>query len=201
MLAPQYRKLNRMKKRLLGLMFQLGLHFNAARTRRPGARAIEQRLLTPFFVRLTLWIRGSPRSAVPTQEALGPESERLLGNSRYARITRRSPCSVALTPEALGREWERLLGNSRYARVMRTDATTAYGEITGLCPLRGTGDLAACHRLMAYDRGLIEPLDAHFVVLASQAEPGRTSCEIAIRLRSHAADDLVPAHSIMRSAL
>lgn len=151
-------------KRLLGHLFQAGLRLNAGLTRGP-ARLLEERLLTPLFVRLTRAIRGARQ--------------------------------VARSPEALGREWERLLGNRRYARVTRIDpaSQTAYGEITGLCPLRGTGDVAACHRLMAYDRGLMAPHAARFVVLASQAEIGRTSCEIAIRPRDLAAGDLVPIHT------
>ncbi|MEY4514432.1 MAG: hypothetical protein RLZZ450_6554, partial [Pseudomonadota bacterium] len=129
-------------KKLLGFMFQGGLRLNAALTRSRYGRVVEQRLLTPMFVWLTRQIRGKG--------------------------------VVANTPEGLGREWERLLGNRRYAHVTRVDAATAtvYGEITGVCPLRGTGDLAACHRLMAYDRQLMAKSNARFVVLASQAEPG-----------------------------
>lgn len=136
--------------KLLGYAFQAGLRLNAALTRSRYGRFVETWILTPAFVRLTRWIRGS----------------RLMDPS----------------PEALGREWERLLGNRRYAHVTGIDseAGTAYGEITGYCPLRGTGDIAACHRLMAYDRGLMAPHRARFVVLASQAEPGRHTCEIAI---------------------
>jgi hypothetical protein len=151
-------------KKLLGYMFQGGLRLNAWLTRSRYGRGVEQRLLTPMFVRLTRQLRGQG--------------------------------VVARTPEALGRQWEHLLGNRRYAHVTRVDASTAtvYGEITGWCPLRGTGDLAACHRLMAYDRGLMAPSGARVVVLASQAEPGRHSCLIAIRDAELPSNDLVAAH-------
>jgi len=153
-----------MNKKLLGRLFQVGLQLNAALTRRPALRGLESRVLTPFFVRLTRRIRGA-------RELDG-------------------------TPEALGHEWERLLGNRHYARITRIepDSQTVYGEITGLCPLRGSGDLEACQRLMAYDRGLLAPHRARFVVLASQAEPGRSHCEIAIRPELLPAHDLLPAH-------
>jgi hypothetical protein len=36
------------------------------------------------------------------------------------------------------------------------------------------------------------------VVLASQAQPGRTVCEIAIRPEGLTSDDLVPAHRLVR---
>jgi hypothetical protein len=100
-----------------------------------------------------------------------------VGLTRRIRGTR----AVARTPEALGREWERLLGNPKYARITEIEQDTAYGEITARCPLRGTGDVEACHRLMAYDRSLLAPIGGRLVVLSSQAEPGRTSCRVAIR--------------------
>ncbi len=148
--------------------FTLGLNLNAWLTRDDRLRFLEERLTTPFFVRLTKAIRGRPAQ------------------------------HVARTPEDFGREWERLLGNRRYARVVEVDhvTQTVHGEITGGCPLRGTGDVDACHRLMAYDRGLMEPLGARLVVLASQAEPGRTSCRIAIRATDLDHEDLIPAHRL-----
>jgi hypothetical protein len=150
--------------------FRSGLALNAWLTRTPVLRPIEAWILTPFFVRLTQAIRGS--ASTP----------------------------VARTPEALGREWERLLGHEKVARVVSVDEAsgTVFGEITALCPLRGTGDVDACHRLMAYDRGLMEPHGARFVVLASQAEPGRTSCRIAMRAADADHEDLVPAHRLRR---
>jgi len=157
----------------LGRLFQAALRLNVALTRRPLLRAIEGRALTPFFVRFTRRIRGRPPAPVPP------------------------------TVEALGREWERLLGNRRYAHVTEIDAEsqTVYGEITGLCPLRGTGDVEACQRLMAYDRGLMAPYGAQFVVLASQAEAGRSSCRIAMRPATRDVSDLVPARQRLKRSL
>lgn len=157
-------------KKLLKVAFRLGLAMNAALTRTPGLRAIEGRALTPFFVWLTRKIRGGPKHA------------------------------VGRGPESLGREWERLLGAGPYARVtsVDTETGTAYGEITGKCPLRGTGDVAACHRLMAYDRGLMDPYGTRFVVLESQAEVGRVKCRVAIRPRELESGDLVPAWRLVR---
>jgi len=145
-------------------LFQAGLRLNAALTRSRRWRWIEQRVLTPLCVHLTHWLRG--RSA------------------------------LASTPEQLGREWERLLGDPRYAHVTRVDASTqtVYGEIVGRCPLRGSGDVAACHRLMAFDRRLMARHHAHFVVLQSQAEHGKHYCQIAIRPQLLDASDLMPAH-------
>jgi hypothetical protein len=152
--------------------FLLGLSLNAWLTRRPFFRPLEVLVTTPFFVFLTRLIRG--KIAEP----------------------------LVQTPGSLGKEWERLLGSRRYAHVVRIDekTKTAYGEITGFCPLRGTGDVMACHRLMAYDRGLMKPLGARFVVLESQSEPGRTSCSIAIRANELDASDLMAAHERVSKA-
>lgn len=151
--------------------FSLGLSANAALTR-SRFRVLEQRVLTPVFVRLTKWVRGS-KSVEPSAAALGTEWERLLSSKKTAHVTSVEPAS-ATTPE------------------------TAYGEISVQCPLRGTGDVHACHRLMAYDRALVEAAGGQFIVLDSQATPGRTSCRIAIRKKGDALGDLVPAHDPSR---
>lgn len=102
--------------------------------------------------------------------------------------------AVAPQPEALAKEWERLLGGTGAARLVEVTPDTAYGEIRLHCPLRGTGDVAACHRLMAYDRRLLGRLGGQLIVLRSQAEAGQTTCRVAIRPLEAPADDLVPAH-------
>ncbi len=154
--------------RLFLRAFNVGLVANAALTR-SRARWVEQRLLTPAFVRFTQAVRGR-RNVEPDATALGAEWERLLASKRTAHVTHVEP-ATATTPE------------------------TAYGEISVHCPLRGTGDVHACHRLMAYDRGLVEAAGGQFVVLESQAQPGRTTCRIAIRRAGETVSDLVPAHA------
>lgn len=113
--------------------FNVGLKVNVALTR-SRAQWPEQRVLTPAFVRLTQALRGR-REVEPTAAALGAEWERLLASRKTAHVTHVAP--------ATGSTLE-----------------TAYGEITIHCPLRGTGDVHACHRLMAYDRALVEAAGA-----------------------------------------
>lgn len=158
-------------RRVFLRVFSVGLATNAALTRSPF-RLLEQRVLTPLFVMFTKWVRGS-KPVEPTAAALGSEWERLLASKKTAHVTSLAP-ATATTPE------------------------TAYGEISVQCPLRGTGDVHACHRLMAYDRALVEAAGGQFVVLDSQATPGRTSCRIAIRKKGDAVGDLVPAHDPSR---
>lgn len=154
-------------RRLFLRAFSLGLELNAALTR-SRFKALEGVLLTPLFVRLTRLVRGT-REVEPTVTALGAEWERLLASKKTAHVTEVTPG----TP---------------------TTPATAFGVISVTCPLRGTGDVQACHRLMAYDRALVEAAGGQFIVLESQATPGRTSCRVAIRAKGERTDDLVPAH-------
>lgn len=148
--------------------FSAGLQLNAAVTR-SRFKALETRVLTPLFVRLTRLVRG-PRTVEPTAAALGAEWERLLASKKTAHVTEVTEATA-------------------------TAPATAFGVISVHCPLRGTGDVQACHRLMAYDRALVEAAGGQFVVLESQATPGLTRCRIAIRPKQDRTDDLVPAHT------
>ena len=100
--------------------------------------------------------------------------------------------------EAVAQAWRRYMPSPRAVPLVRVEDDTAYLEIRMPCPLRGSGDVAACHRLMAYDRALMDAHGARFVVLRSQAEPGVEVCEVAIREAARPHDDLVPAHALVR---
>lgn len=155
-------------RRLLNLLFRAGLTLNAALTRSP-LRHLESAVLTPLFVRATWLVRGK-RAGLSAAASLGAEWERLLGNKRAAHVTSVTS-ATAQTP------------------------ATAFGEIAIRCPLRGTGDVAACHRLMGYDRALLEAAGGTLVVLESQASVGVTKCRVAIRRSGERVDDLPPAFS------
>ncbi|MBS2028089.1 MAG: hypothetical protein JST54_09320 [Deltaproteobacteria bacterium] len=121
--------------------------------------------------------------ATATIRAFGALAARLRGINR----------GDAASPERLGATWQRAFPAKKQVPIVSVDATTAYGEIHTRCPLRGSGDVEACHRMMAYDRAFMERAGGRFVVLRSQAEPGVTVCQVAIRAASLPADDLVPA--------
>lgn len=132
----------------------------------------------------------------PLRQAVSPL---LTVVARLVRAYRHAP-AVALTGASLGLEWQRLMPNPKLMPITKVDGDTAYGEIRVHCPLRGTGDVDACHRLMAYDRALMRPAGARFVVLASQAQAGVEHCRVALRPLHLPADDLVPAHRLGRKA-
>jgi hypothetical protein len=95
--------------------------------------------------------------------------------------------------------WQRAFPTPEHHPIVAIDDTTAYAEIHTRCPLRGTGDVEACWRLMAYDRAFAARAGARFVVLASQATPGVKVCRVALRPEALPADDLVPAHRLVRA--
>ena len=97
---------------------------------------------------------------------------------------------------AIGDEWQRMFPNKKMVPIKGVDGATVHAEIRANCPLRGTGDTAACYRMMEYDRRLLERIGGQLVVLRSQAEPGRTHCEVAIRTAHAPVSDLVPAHRL-----
>jgi hypothetical protein len=97
---------------------------------------------------------------------------------------------------AVGEEWQRMFPSKAMVPITRVDEATGtvHAEVRVHCPLRGSGDTAACHRMMEYDRRMLERIGGQLIVLHSQAEPGRTHCEVAIRSRESDVADLVPAH-------
>src|SRR5688572_26388025 len=73
----------------------------------------------------------------------------------------------AATPDALGAAWQSVFPSKKMVPITRIDGDTVHAEIHVSCPLRGTGDVHACHRLMEYDRAVAARAGANFVVLRS----------------------------------
>ena len=112
-----------------------------------------------------------------------------------ARFTVRSKGIRAATDLAdLGRQWQRGFPSAKQVPITRISDDTVYAEIHTPCPLRGSGDTAACWRMMAYDREVLARAGGQFVVLHSQAEAGRSHCEVAMRRSGVPLADLLPAH-------
>lgn len=96
--------------------------------------------------------------------------------------------------EEIGLEWQRMFPDAKDHPIKKIENGTVYAEIHTQCPLRGTGDVHACYRLMEYDRSLVKKIGGEFVVLRSQAEPGVAVCQVAVRRAGTQMDDLTPAH-------
>lgn len=71
------------------------------------------------------------------------------------------------------------------------DDRTLITQIHTPCPLRGSSDVQACHRMMEFDRRILAHAGGQFVVLESQAV-GR--CRVAMRMAGERIDDLRQAH-------
>lgn len=77
-------------------------------------------------------------------------------------------------------EWQRMFPSKKRVPITRIDEETVYAEIRSQCPYRGTGNVEGCHRMMEYDRKMMEKIGSTFIVVRSQAEPGVTHCQVAI---------------------
>ncbi len=84
--------------------------------------------------------------------------------------------------ESLVKEWQRMFAAPKTSvPITKVEKDIAYAEIRMKCPLRGTGDGAACHRMMEYDRTMVRKMGGSFEVLESQSKSGKEYCRVAIR--------------------
>ncbi|CAN5281466.1 hypothetical protein BH11PSE11_BH11PSE11_07500 [soil metagenome] len=106
------------------------------------------------------------------------------------------------TLPAVAREWQRMFPISpSQMPVTKVTDDTVFMEIREPCPLRDTGDVGACNRLMEFDRHLLGKLGAQLVVLRSQAQDeGVTICQIALRKREADVSDLKSIYAIHQPA-
>jgi hypothetical protein len=94
----------------------------------------------------------------------------------------------------LGPLWQQSFPSKKQVPIVSVTEDTVYAEIHTLCPLRGTGDVHACYRMMEFDRTVLSQAGGQFVVLQSQASPGVNHCRVAMRLNGASLKGLVAAH-------
>ncbi len=116
----------------------------------------------------------------------------------YARKAMRIRQMRKLAPNAemgaIAEEYQRMFPSKRMYAITQVTEDTAYFDIHVQCPLRGTGDAMACHRLMQYDRSMADKLGTNFRVLESQSVTGADHCRVAIRRHGLPVADLPEAH-------
>jgi hypothetical protein len=132
----------------------------------------------------------------PARGAFGRWLMRYFGVSTLAMLGARRQDSV----DAIAREWQRMFPDPEEVPITRIENSTAYAELRVHCPYRGSGNVDGCYRMMEYDRRLMEKIGGEFVVLRSQAEPGVTTCQVAMRPVGSSMADLVPAHVRARAS-
>ena len=98
--------------------------------------------------------------------------------------------------ESLAKTWLDLMppDGQEYFKIEEVTGDTAYTQIHLHCPLRGSGNVHACHKLMNYDRKLMEQVGGQLIVLESQSNSGQPYCRLAIRKAGDSIEDLIPAH-------
>jgi len=117
-----------------------------------------------------------------------------LGHTMATVVRRSRGMGQARHVADLGSIWQRAFPSTKQVPLESITDRTVIAQIHTPCPLRGTGDLDACHRMMAFDRSVVERSGGQFIVIESQATPGVTICRVAMRMADQPVDDLVPAH-------
>lgn len=127
------------------------------------------------------------------RERLAPVSRAVMSGMAAAtsRLKRVRP---ARDLEDLGRQWQKGFPSAKQVPIVDVTDDTVIAEIHTPCPLRGTGDVRACYRMMQYDRSVVARAGGQFIVLSSQAEPGKTYCTVAMRHAGADCSDLKAAH-------
>jgi hypothetical protein len=99
------------------------------------------------------------------------------------------------TTQELATKWQEMMppDGQEYFTIEKVDEKTAVVKIHLHCPLQGTGNNHACHKLMNYDRKLMENVGGQLVVLESQSNSGKPACLLAIRKAGEDVSDLTPA--------
>lgn len=96
----------------------------------------------------------------------------------------------------LTEEWLRMFPRETCS-IEKVEDETGYGLVHAKCPLVGTGDVAACYKMMEYDRALMRKIGGELTVIESRANPNvKGACRVAIRKLNDRRDDLIPAHLI-----
>ncbi len=120
----------------------------------------------------------------------GRALERLLGGLTVSLKAAKTQADVG----SVAREWQRMMPSRGMVPIVEETATTVVAEIHAVCPYRGSGNVAGCFRMMEYDRKMLETIGGELVVLRSQAEPGVSVCQVALRRKGADLSDLTPAH-------
>ncbi len=140
---------------------------------------------------MTVWLKGFAFAAMlarrPKLTAFTRWLTRL--SAWYSLTIKRGQPKTSL--REVVSEWQRMFPSEDINRLVSIDEGTAYAEVHVHCPLRGTGDVMACYRLMEYDRAMLERIGGQLVVLKSQAEPGRDVCKAALRLQDADMSDFI----------
>ncbi|OJJ21503.1 hypothetical protein BKI52_13240 [marine bacterium AO1-C] len=104
----------------------------------------------------------------------------------------------ATDAKALAKVWQQMMPPDAQDKFtigkIDQDTDTARVKIGIKCPLRGTGNVEACYKLMNYDRTLMKAVGGELIVEKSQSNSGEGHCILAIRKLGADTSDITPAH-------
>jgi hypothetical protein len=146
-----------------------------------------------------IMIRNSMQAVLGTLAFLARRPSLLplsnLATRALARYTAKAKrIGLATDVASLGALWQRSFPSKKQVPIESVSGDTVIAQIHTPCPLRGTGDVHACYRMMEFDREVLRQAGGQFVVLDSQATPGVTYCRVAMRLAGKPLDGLTAAH-------
>ena len=144
------------------------------------------KILWKPLLRASVWATRTPLR----HRYAGRVLERLLGGLTVSLKAAKAQPDIG----SVAREWQRMMPSRGMVPIVEESAETVVAEIHALCPYRGSGNVHGCHRMMEYDRKMLETIGGELVVLRSQAEPGVSVCQVALRRKGADWSDLVPAH-------
>jgi len=120
---------------------------------------------------------------------------RKLAEQRANGVLKNKLVEPPSTVNELGLAWQKAFPSVKQVPLIDITEDTVYAEIRTPCPLKGSGDLTACFRMMEYDRAYLSHFGGNFVVLKSQASSGVNCCKVAMQFSDRKNDtQLKPAH-------
>jgi len=92
----------------------------------------------------------------------------------------RKKIQAATDLPSLGQQWQRAFPTTKHHPIVRVTAQQVEAEIHTQCPLRGTGDGAACHRMMEFDRQMVGEAGGTCEVLEAEGVTGGWVCRVGV---------------------
>lgn len=147
-----------------------------------------------LFIRWSMWVAMSALAFMARRSAFAPISD---ATTRWmARtIVRAKRIGPAQSAAELGALWQSSFLSKNQVPIESISDRTAIAQIHTRCPLHGSGDLKACHRMMEFDRELLRQIGGKFFVLQSQATPGINHCRVAMRMQGDSRTDPCEPHN------
>ncbi len=99
-----------------------------------------------FVLAVSAWMARQERLSAVTEAFMNALARATIRSKRIREVD---------TLEALGAQWQRGFPSAKQVPITAVTADTVFAEIHTPCPLRGTGDVGACYRMIQFDREVV----------------------------------------------